>query len=357
MNAVRPSASSMRIVSLCGSIKPLFSGTDDYHETLARLLAARGHRVEFPDGGGWGIARMPALMDEVRRARPDVILMQYPTESFGRGLLPHAFAMSQRVAPLVVTLHEFIGAHPLRRVSLGALLARAAAVVTTAEDEMAAIGRWYPWLRSRLSIIPVAPPTPAREWRPSARRSVVYFGQIRPEKGLEDFLGVRERLSGALPDVAFSIIGSRVPLFAGYYDHVEAEARRLGVEMTGALGAEAVADRLSEAWLALLPYPDGVSMRRSSLLAAAMCGVPIATRAGAATPEFLSDLLAPLQPNGDLTGLVHDLLSQPLALRAAHVRSRRLGDQIDWEAVTDRYVDVLRAVARARPAHADALAA
>lgn len=355
MNASHPSPRSLRVLSLCGSIKPLFSGTDDYHETLVRMLAARGLRIELPDSGEWGISRLSQRLEEVRRIRPDAILMQYPTETFGRGLLPHALAMVQRHAPLIVTLHEFVSAHPLRRASLVALLARASAVITTAEDQAASICRWYPWLRSRVRIIPLAPTTPQRTWRPLPQRSVVYFGQVRPDKGLEEFLAIRKRLADALPDVAFTVIGSRVPLFADYYGKFAADACQLGVEVTGALDAEAVADRLSEAWVALLPFPDGVSMRRSSLLSAAVCGTPIATQAGPATPDWLIDLLALLRPVADLTDLVQQLLCDPLARAAAHARSCRLGKQVDWQAVTDCYVAVIRDVASVSPRHAYAI--
>ena len=111
-------------MSLCGSIKPLFSGTDDYTESLIGALQERGIEVHPVNLRHWNLSHAGRLLNAVAAARPDAILMQYPTNSFGGSLAPHAFAVSQRVAPLVVTLHEFTRVHVLRRLSIGPLLVR-----------------------------------------------------------------------------------------------------------------------------------------------------------------------------------------------------------------------------------------
>ena len=121
--------------------------------------------------------------------------------------------------------------------------------------------------------------------------------------------------------------------------------------MTG-LSSDGVADRLSKATLALLPYPDGASMRRTSLLAAAMCGVPIVTRSGSETPPELAALLSSASGVTEMAMLVSDHLGSPAALKAAHENSCRLAAMVSWDAIAARYATIIAAAAangRARP--------
>lgn len=337
----------LRLVTLCGSIAPLFSGTEDYHLTLSDGLAGRGIVVTPVDIGHWGPGRIGALLHAVRAAKPDAILMHYPTDAFGRSLMLPLFGLLQRVAPLVVTLHEFTAAHPLRRAAVGALLLRASAIVTTARKEADGIAGWYPWLRSRIRIVPVGPSTPPREWRPAPAPSVVYFGQIRPDKGIEEFLACHDRLAGQFPEARFTIAGSSVPLFAEYFARMQEEIARRGISLASGLSSAAIADLLSEAWVALLPFPDGASFRRTSLLAAAGSGAPIVTVTGPDTPADLAALLAPASNSVDeLTALTARLLSDEGARLEAHRHSREIAAKVGWDGIVDQYVGILRSLPR-----------
>lgn len=336
-----------RLVTLCGSIAPLFSGTDDYHHTVSDGLAARGMELVPVDIGNWSLRRIGALAGLVRAARPDAILMQYPTDAFGRSLMLPLFGLLQQVAPLVVTLHEFTAAHPLRKAAVGALLLRASAIITTAQKEADGISAWYPWLRSRNRIIPVGPNTPPRDWQPSAASSVVYFGQIRPEKGIEEFLACHDRLAPRFPGARFTVAGSSVPLFATYADRMREEFAQRGVTFAEGLDSSAIADLLSGAWAALLPFPDGASFRRSSLLAAACSGTPLVTVTGPDTPPDLASLLAPASNTvDDLAAVTERFLSDPEARMEAHRRSQAISAMVGWDAIVDQYLAIFRGLSR-----------
>jgi glycosyltransferase involved in cell wall biosynthesis len=329
---------AMRVVTLCGSIKPLFSGTDDFHDTLAATLGRKQIDVRTVDLKQWGLRQVPALLQHVATERPDVILMQYPTDAFGSSLGPHGFAALQRQAPLVVTLHEFAAANPVRRASLSVLLARASAIVLTAESERRALLAWFPWLRSRARVIPIGANFPGREWQNSEPPIVVYFGQIRPEKGLEDYVACCAAIAAQCPNARFVIAGSRVPKFATFYQQIKTETERQGIELLGELPMSEVPDFLRTAAAALLPFPSGASFRRGSLLAAAVCGVPIVTLHGAETPAEMTELLHPAHSREELVAQAVSYLSDPAKRSAAHDRSNRLAAMVSWDAIADRYV-------------------
>jgi glycosyltransferase involved in cell wall biosynthesis len=337
-------AAPLRVVTLCGSIKPLFSGTDDYDEALTAVLRERGLDVHPVDIGTWTLATVGQMLQAVRRARPDIILMQYPTEAFGRSFGPHLFALLQRTAPLVVTLHEFTAAHVLRRASIGPLLARASAIVVTAEREANALRRWFPWLGGRLRLIPIGANVPPRVWRPAHGAHVINFGQIRPEKGLEEFIACRDRLATLAPQARFTIIGSPVPKFPDYFAEIAAAAKAHDIELVTGLDRDGVSDVLSRASLALLPYPGGASFRRGSLLAAAVCGLPIISTTGSDTPAALAALLPPAATVEEMAQLAATYLNDAALLDQAHRCSRQIGEMIGWPVIASRYIDVLESL-------------
>jgi glycosyltransferase involved in cell wall biosynthesis len=285
----------------------------------------------------------------VKATHPDIVLMQYPTDAFGRGLLPQLFATVQQIAPLAITLHEFTAAHPLRRIALGPLLARARVVVVTAERERDSLLAWYPWLRRRVQIIPIGTNIAGHTSIPAEPPEIVYFGQIRPHKGLETFLECRDELAERFPQARFRVIGSRVPLFSDYYEQIAGRAAANGVEMLGGLTEGEVSATLGRAACALLPFPGGASFRRSSLLAAASCGVPIVTLAGPDTPAEMMEWLQPPTEPGALAGRVAALLEDPEARRRSSEQSRRVAAHAGWDRITARYMEVLSAAAKRAP--------
>ena len=344
MNMAAPMRGGLRVAAICGSIKPLFSGTDDYHERLLQALAEAGADPIEINIRDWRLQRGGALLKAVSAARPDVILLQYPTDAFGRSLLPQLFATVQHVAPLAVTLHEFTAAHPLRRLALTPILLRAGAVVMTAQREVDGLLSSYSWLKPRTHVIPLGNTFPPREWQPEQPPSIVYFGQIRPNKGIESFLACRDELVAAFPSTQFSIIGSRVPQFSAYYSEIAAAAASRNVNLLSGLSEDDVSAALARAQCALLPFPDGASFRRTSLLAAAACGTPIVTLAGSDTPAELTRLLHAVPAPEHLAGMVATLLTDEVARGLAHECSLQVAARVSWKTIAGLYLNVLGAL-------------
>lgn len=340
---------AIRVVTLCGSTPSKFDAVRDSQDILEARLVEAGLSVHPVDLGGWSLRMLPAILREIARQQPDVILMQYPSRAFGASLGPVAISAIQRIAPLVVMLHEFVAAHPLRKAAVAALLARSKLIGVTADREKATLGNWFPWIRHRLRDIPIASNIPARPWAPSAPPRVVYFGQMRPQKGLEDFFECHDRIRSAMPHVEFGIIGAPVPKFAEYGAAIQDKARARGMTLLPSGESADVADALARATLALLPFPDGASFRRGSLFAAAGCGVPIVTTVGDDTPDQLLPFLEPAGIVTELTALALRFLSDEPSLLQAHQRSVSLSRLFGWDRTVDCYLKVLDEAIAHRP--------
>jgi glycosyltransferase involved in cell wall biosynthesis len=344
------SLTGFRLVTLCGSAGSKHDSMRDTQDLLEPAFAARGIDVRPVDLGDWSLLAVPKLLRAIAEQKPDGILFQYPTGAFGHSLGPVALGLVQQSAPAVVMLHEFVVAHPLRKAAVGALLLRATRVGLTAEREEKYLTRAFPWLRGRTRFIPLVSNIPRRPWSPEGV-TIVYFGQQRPNKGIEEFLAIKPRIAERFPDARFEIIGATIPGREDYSNKLVEEAGKLGIVVRSSLSMDEVSDHLSKATIALLPFPGGASMRRSSMLAAAVCGTPIVTTTGEDTPASLYEYLERAETKDDLTQACIASLSDPSLLDARHRSSMRLGSSIGLDATVDAYCAVFRELTKGREHH------
>src|SRR5205085_8436561 len=111
--------------------------------------------------------------------------------------------------------------------------------------------------------------------------AVVYFGLLNASKGLDDLLDAFERIAQTRAESKLLLLGGSM----GDSDVTDrATASRLQPRLAtlgthlirpGYLQPEALSAHLLAADVALLPYADGASPRRGSLLACAEHGLPI----------------------------------------------------------------------------------
>ncbi|QQP92768.1 glycosyltransferase family 4 protein (plasmid) [Skermanella sp. TT6] len=337
----------IKISMLCGTVEPLFSGTEDFATRLTSQLNADGHSVTWPNWNDWRASGAPGLYRILGNDATDVVSMQYPTDAFRYGLAPHLLALIGRW-PLVVTIHEFSAAHPLRRLSISALTARADAVVMTTEYERKMICQWYPWLARRCHVIPIGATIPPLPWRPSTPPIISHFGQIRPGKGLEMFLecaAISQRLGH---DWIFQVVGSSVARHRDYLDTLIQRSGASNIQFTLNIGTGEVAERLAQSTAVLLPFPDGATFRRTSLLAAAGCGAPILTTVSSETPEAMANSVIAVETAADAAAKLAELLSDPARLLDAHEKSSLIAGMTSWDTIGKSYASVFESVLRGR---------
>lgn len=311
-------------------------GVLDYSRRLAAALKEQGVAVTLARGIRNDRLSLRELRAELRARRPRLLHIQYPMARYGASLLPLVAAWLPGMRTLV-TLHEFSQAHPLRRVA--ALAFSRAALVFTTEQEEQAYRRWYPWSRGRTQVIPLGSNIP---WLADGGKrdldAVCYFGQIRPQRGLEAFLDLARLAQRQAPQLRFQVLGA-VP--AGREDYCRAlresaaDLRQLGWALEA--GDAAVAQWLAATGFVYLPYPDGASGRRGSLLAALGNGALVITTRGAQTPPELSGAVrfanSPVDALAEIATLRGDPEAQNRQLAAARAWSR----VHQWSAIADAH--------------------
>ncbi len=371
----------MRIGLISGEYPPMQGGVADFTRTLGRAFVGAGHEVFVltgRDGVGrgdrgihvsadvtnWNRACLRAVQRWAAERELAVVNLQYQTAAYQMAGMIHLLPRLKGSIPLVVTFHDlrvpylFPKAGPLRERAVLALARGAdAAIVTNPEDErqLALAGGV-----TRLRRIPIGSNIGGQlpdhfdrtGWRDRVGIGpgdilIGYFGFLNRSKGVETLLHALARLREQGQPCWLVMIGGRTgdsdPTNAAYALEIEALVDRLGladrVMWTGYLEPGEVSAYLVSCDMLALPYEDGASFRRGSLMAALEHGCPVVTTQPAvAMPELRDGENICLVPPGDAASLAVAVtrLAGDHRLRAAlGAGARRLYQGFAWENIAD----------------------
>ncbi|RII30241.1 MAG: hypothetical protein CXR30_07940 [Geobacter sp.] len=295
----------MRILLITGSFPPMKCGVGDYTANLASGLAAQpdvevgvltGPGAEAANGVqmvmpamSWKWRDLKKVVRALRDFCPDLVHVQYPTEGYGRNVMPFWIPIVARFmgVPVVQTWHE-----PLRWRSvywyLPAALLRGGLVVAEPDFSELSASWVRPFLaRKCMRFIPVGSSIPRVALGPDERaklrsrfcregeRIIVYFGFASPAKRLELLLEIADPSRDKL------VLLCELDKGNGYQkeilDAISSGAWRDRTVVTGFLPPADVAAILAAADAAVFPFANGVAFRNTSFLAARAQGTFVLT--------------------------------------------------------------------------------
>ena len=364
-----------------GEYPPIPGGIGDFTRVLATRLQGQGHDVHvlsrvgsYSDDlplrhvAGWGLRGMSAVRAWTRRIQPDVVNLQFQTGAYDMSPLVH-FLPQFIDAPLVTTFHDlrfpylFPKAGRLRDWIVRRLARTSAGVITTNQEDDARL-RELPLRR----VIPLGSGIVAQPVAPCARRRLReelgadensfvlgHFGFINALKGLDYLLDAIAELRGRNHDLQLVLIGGSKEggsADSDYRRKLEARIQRLGLgealQWTGYLSDDEVAAWHSAVDLIALPFVDGASYRRSSLMAAIDLGCAILTTQPAVdVPAFQHGCniwLTPPKSSDALVCAIDALMADPGRLDTLRAGATRLRRQFDWDTIARQTADFYQQV-------------
>lgn len=374
-------------------------------------------RVEFPPSAfnvfrlvhKWDHTGLQLLRHAMSVTRADIIHIQYQTAAFGmhpminfapRLLNLYPFAPSPRGrggwgARFVVTFHDllpmylFPKAGRVRDWATFQLARGGDAVIATNEQDYARLQAQLAGTDTPPELIPIGSnidPAPPPGYDRAAWRArlgaapgetlLCYFGFLNASKGGETLI----RALAQIPNARLLMIGGQVGASdatnAQYGSRVEQQLKERGLESrvlwTGFTAAEEVSANFLAADICVLPYRDGASFRRGTLMAALAHGMPIVTTQAAGdktsrlesgrdegrttkTSNLVVDsgqmprlvdgqnvLLVPPDDPGALARAVNRLASAPEL--QAHLRrgALALAQHFTWDRIAARHLELYR---------------
>ena len=337
----------MKIVLISGSYPPQVCGVGDYTRNLFDA-SGEGNWVLYTSND-WRLRSLRKHIRSVSDLRPDAVVLQYPTQGYGWSIVPHLIGIYYSCSPRVkftLALHEFSQMSLKARMALWALLACVQSVIFTSRYEASFGVKTLSRLRNRHAVIPIKynlePVSKIRSFAERVR-DVCYFGQIRPNKGVEQFVHDCKDLMKRQAGLSIYIVGQIPEGYESYLQSVQRLIEGTSIQIVANLESAKATDFLNECKVAYLPFPDGISERRGSFLAAISNGLAVVSCAG----EFVSSELrcafhdADRDPSAAILRLLHSTPEQYAEIQERGFEYLKKNVPESWAQISNLYEDFI----------------
>ena len=374
----------MKIGLITGEFPPMPGGVGDFTRSLAEEFRKQGHEIHILSRQGstsgtlnissirgWGPSSLLAIRAWARQRGLDIVNLQYQTAAYDMSPFIH-FAPSAIDLPLVTTFHDlrypylFPKAGPLRDWIVMRLARASAGVITTNQEDDLRLAQ----LPSR-RLIPIGSSIRHRScsdrdaqrtrWRASVDDNAVvvvgHFGFVNAGKGINNLIEALANLRAAGHNLRLLFIGEQRNTVdtdddAAYLAALKKRINRLGladsITWTGYLSDPEVASCFHAVDFMALPFTDGASYRRSSLIAAIHCGCAILTTMPTVQVEAFEHgenlwLVPPLSGEAIERGILR-LMSDRDLLRRLRRGARQLSQRFDWDVIVRDSIAFFRTI-------------
>ncbi len=364
----------MKIAMISGEFPPMPGGVGDFTRILSEDLRDCGHDISMLSRAGtasaslplsivdgWSLRGMRQIRAWLRRVNPDIINLQFQTAAFDMSPWIHFLPGFSR-APVVTTFHDlrfpylFPKAGPLRDWIVMRLARSSAGVITTNHEDDSRL-RALPKRR----LIPIGSSINRQSFDPEGRSTrrkqlganddtflLGHFGFVKAIKGVHHLIEALAQLRKDGQEVRLVFIGGRSNTIDSsedqrYLRDLAERIRRLDLEKavrwTGFLTEAEVAEHFNAIDLMVLPFTDGASYRRSSLIAAIHQGCAIlTTKPTIDIDTFIHKQnlwLVGHQSSESIQIALAHLMSYPEQLRTLSAGAVELSKHFDWNVIRD----------------------
>ncbi len=362
----------MKIGVITGEFPPMTGGVGAFSRILAETMQQQGHEVQILSRHGtdsdtlpistisnWGMGSYAPIQEWVHKHQFDVVNLQFQTAAYDMSPFVH-FLPNMVHTPLVTTFHDlrfpylFPKAGKLRTWIVNYLARKSNGVIATNHED----GQQLSDLHNH-TVIPIGSnimsELPADYDRTSWRKKVGadddtfllgHFGFIKEIKGIDYLLSAMTKLRTGGVRVRLVFIGGRSNVVDDgsddpYLAHLDKRIQQLGLEefvhWTGFVEEGEVASYLSAVDLVTLPFLDGASYRRGSLMAAIQYGCAIlTTHPQTKIPTFKHEIntwLIPTYSDSQIEAGILHLLEHPHHLTDLREGALELRQHFDWDVI------------------------
>ncbi len=399
----------MRVLFLSGEFPPMQGGMGDCTNEIAKTLAARGVQVCVltsaqagrgerplaptrdvavrPSVKKWNWSSLRVITRTIHAFAPDIVHIQYQTAAYGMhpaiNFLPRALSPrpplplgeGAKGVRVVTTFHDlrvpylFPKAGRVREWVTRELARSSDAVIATNDADYLKLETWN---LKRVSLIPIGsnittipPPNYQRAaWRAQYgigenETLLCYFGFLNESKGGETLIRALAEIPGARLVMIGGQTGASDPTNAAYLAKVKALIAQLGltsrVLWTGYTPPESVTANFLASDVCVLPYRDGASYRRGTLMAALAHGMPIVTTSppiplshrergseGVRLPALRDGenclLVSPDDPRA-LADAIRRAAASPDLRNRISAGARELAQHFTWDKIAQRHLE------------------
>ncbi|HAV42565.1 TPA: hypothetical protein DCX15_00910 [bacterium] len=376
----------MKILMIVASFPPQRCGVGDYTEQLCKNLVTDGVEVGVITSAGsreggeerreqrfkvypvvkrWGFGALFPILRLVRALRPDVIHIQYHGEDYEKSIMISLLPLILRFLGKglrITTLHNLQEPLIFPKLGMQIFLRFSERIILTNEIDQHELIRKFPFISQKAVVIPAGPGTPKGEERREegiedngveGEVTLSYFGFLNPSKGIETlFLALKNLIEGGYK-VRLLMIGD---LHNGasedlrrYVEKLKELAERFKIEdsitWTGYVSKRGTSLYLLSSDICVLPFRDGVSTKRSSLISCLDHGLPVVSTCNGFIPRGMEDhkniLLVPPDDELSLSKAIIELIEdKDLRIRLAKEAKKLMEKEYSWKEIVKRTVNL-----------------
>jgi glycosyltransferase involved in cell wall biosynthesis len=361
------------LLFVSGEYPPDVGGVGDYTDRLRRALAMQAwpsSLLSRPQVRRWDARAFVWLLRTA--PRDGLVHIQFQAGAFDLlgdvCLMPSLIHRLRPGVRVVTTFHDvrvpyvFPGAGRLRRAMVSLLARTSDAVIAADERDLETLGgpaccRHQVPIGANIACEP-GPGYDRSSFRAGlglndAALAIVYFGLLNHSKGLGLLLDAFDLILQDTPRACLLLLGGEVgasdPTDRLTADLVRGRLDRLGerVVRTGWLQPAALSRHLLAGDVALLPYADGASPRRGSLLACAEHGLPIISTQPAS--QAVADAVHAVPPTpAALASAVLGVTRDPALSQRLRHSSQALAQRTAWPQIAAAHVKIYEALGSPR---------
>jgi glycosyltransferase involved in cell wall biosynthesis len=373
-------------IALIGNFLPRLCGiatfTTHIHTALAALpqgpsvdvyaMVDPGRSYDFPAAVVMGIrqeerASYRAAAERIEASGADLVWVQHEYGIFGGTAGEYLLDLLDELsAPVVATLHTVLkNPDEAQRRVLERLAERASILVVMAESARTLLNSIYGIAMTKTVVIEHGVPDRSYEAPSPARRrfgiedrpTIMTFGLLSPDKGIETMIRAMPMILGRCPDAVYRIVGATHPHLLAHEGERHREslqqlARELVVEKSlrwenKFVAEEELLDRLATADVYVTPSRNPQQITSGTLSYAAAMGKPIVATPYVHATELLADgrgILVDFDDPEALAEAVMVLLTD--RARAEDIASRTFahGRELTWSRSAERALALFDAV-------------
>lgn len=329
----------IKIVFVTGSYPPQFCGVGDY---TFKLLSCLNKKEEFSFDlfykSEWSLKYFLKYFKELLFKKADFYHFQYPTEGYGYSLLPLFLIFLLPRKNTVITIHELSSRNLLAYIYTLLLVFFSKTVIVSNELEKKHASRFL-FNSNKIKVIPIASNINASDFSKNKfvdrEIDLAYFGHIRPLKGIEDFI---ETVSFLPKNREVALIGQSLKNYELFFDEIKEKSEKLKIKVIANKEANEVADILSNVKIVYLPFPDGVSNRRGTLLASIQNGCLVVSTESeyGKFNIFFGEYCYLVKSNTEAVLIIEKLLNGAYVVKDTD----KIKDIFSWDNVTNEHVNI-----------------
>lgn len=329
------------IVLITGSFPPDFCGVGDYTKKIFEALSLKNNfEIKIFHKSNWRLKYLLKYFNELIEKKSKIYHIQYPTEGYGYSLVPLFLLLLLRISgkKTITTIHELSSRNRLAYIYTQFLIFFSTRSIVSNSLELKH-ARKFIFNKKKVSLIPIASNIKkslfANVEFDKRNVDLAYFGHFRPIKGIESFI---DAVSIVRQNFNVQLIGQILPKYSYYFKEVEKKAKELKINIIADKDENEVSDLLANVKIIYLPFPDGISSRRGTLLASIKNGcVVISTKSNIGEfNDFFKNYIYLVDSDQEAATIIKKLLNHEIKPKDTTL----LKDMFSWKGLVSDHSKV-----------------